>query len=108
MMEDRMRNLLLITALLSGYGAGCGGSASMTLREPDDYQGCATDESWRTFAEQERGSMVKSDDASAASFTTPAASGMTLPGAQAPTFAWQISSTIAGRMNGDASCPTVC
>ena len=86
---------------------GCGQSP-VTLREPDTYLGCGTDENWRTFDEQERAGLVKTDDAQAPRFQSPAQSGSTIAFAAKPTFTWQPTPSLAGKMNGDATCMDNC
>jgi hypothetical protein len=90
--------------------AGCNGPAP-GLFEPDatrGYQACATDENWRTFNDQELAHLVKTDDTQATAFQPPLVDGASFPASPAPTFTWQVTATIPGMMNGDASCPTVC
>ncbi|HSN31813.1 MAG TPA: hypothetical protein VLU41_03945, partial [Ideonella sp.] len=56
--------------LLAGLAiAGCGGSN--TGREPDEYTGCGTDETWRAFEDTEPTATV--DDTAAPLVTMPAA-----------------------------------
>jgi hypothetical protein len=88
--------------------AACSSTPPAAPRDPDAYQGCGTDENWRSFNDQELAHLVKVDDTQATLFTTPAAPGMSFPSATKPTFAWQPSRALAGRMNGDASCPNNC
>jgi hypothetical protein len=85
-----MRALALLAAL-----AGCGPGPRQ--REPDEYLGCATDESWRTFDDRETTGQVKVDDAQAPLFAMPI-------GPARPTLAWQITPTAPGKPSGDAAC----
>jgi hypothetical protein len=75
-----MKTLLLSTLLL----AACSGKTT-ALREPDEYVGCASDEHWRTFDDQEPHATVA--DATGPAFTAPTA-GATLPSATKPIFVW--------------------
>lgn len=83
--------------------AACGPQTG-TSREPDAYEGCATDEVWRTFDEAQAGNRVRADDAQAPRFVAPVTQGATLPGDNPPTIRWQQSPTVAGNANGDATC----
>ncbi|MFI5289598.1 MAG: hypothetical protein ACHQ17_08105 [Polyangia bacterium] len=91
-----MRTFLLAIVFLSG----CGGPATGPLREPDEYTGCATDEHWRTFDDQEKFAMVS--DAQAPSVTMPA-EGASVPFAMKPTFTWTESGTAPGMPLGDVA-----
>lgn len=104
-----MRALLrrpLLVAFLGCAATACHGTGS-TLREPDGYQGCATDENWQTFDGRELSGQLTLDDALAPRFTN-LADGMALAASVKPTLAWQLSSTQAGKPTGDASCPALC
>jgi hypothetical protein len=81
--------------------AACNANGTSTLREPDDYQGCATDENWRTFDDYELTGQVTLDDAQAPAFTN-LSDGMTL--AANTELAWNLSSTMPGKPTGDAVC----
>ena len=107
-----MRSLLdcwlLVGSIVGSILAmGCS-TAPPTLREPDTYEGCATDENWRTFDEQQNAGLVKVDDAQAVSFLPPVRDGASVPFANKPTFKWQPSPTLTGKMNGDATCTANC
>jgi hypothetical protein len=84
--------LVLISLLLAGCGSPAG------PREPDEYTGCATDETWRTFDDQEPQTSVS--DAMSPVFTMPSA-GATIPLAQKPVFAWNQDPNDVGAKDGD-------
>jgi hypothetical protein len=86
-----------------GSLAACGAKTGAS-REPDAYEGCATDEVWRTLDEAQQANRVRTDDAQAPRFLQPVTEGATLPGTTPPTIEWQPSSTTAGNANGDATC----
>jgi hypothetical protein len=90
--EGPMKMLLMSTLVL----AACGGSSAL-LREPDEYTGCATDEHWRTFDDQEPSAKVS--DAMAPSVTAPTA-GM-LASATKPVFSWSQDPGDPGQAAGD-------
>lgn len=97
---------LAVLPLLAACGSG---SPPGILREPDEYLGCATDENWRTFDEQER-SGTNHDEATAPRVLAPAP-GATLPAGDKPTFTWQPSVDDEGKPGGDAACaacPGIC
>jgi hypothetical protein len=100
-MMDRGMGYLMVGmfAALAACGPQTGAS-----REPDAYEGCATDEVWRTLDEAQAGNRVRADDAQAPRFLDPVTQGATLPGATPPTIRWQQSATVAGNANGDATC----
>ena len=101
-----MRLRILALFILAAAG-GCGpGSPGASAREPDEYLGCATDESWRSFDDRELTGLITLDDAQAPSFAVPT-EGATLPSAVKPTLSWQLSSTVVGKSGGDAAC-TAC
>lgn len=100
-----MRACILLMSLAAL--AGCN-KAAPGIHEPERYEGCATDENWRTFDEQELGRLVKTDDTQATLFAPPLVDGASLPLASKPTFTWQPSMSVTGKMNGDASCPKNC
>src|SRR5579871_3536493 len=71
-------------------------------REPDDYQGCGSDEAWPLFDQWEMGGSVRADDTRAPMFTLPTANA-TLSGGP-PVFAWQPTPTTPAAPFGDARC----
>jgi hypothetical protein len=75
--------------------ASCGPHTG-TGREPDEYTGCATDEHWVTFDDQEK--LAVTSDAQAAKITVPASGEML---AQKPVVSWQRTSTEVGAPDGD-------
>jgi hypothetical protein len=82
--------LILLSILL----AGCSGNA-----QPDpEMTGCATDENWRTFDDQEPTGSVSDDNSP--KFTFPAA-GMTVPFAMPPIVTWTQDANNAGAPDGD-------
>ncbi|MSP60826.1 MAG: hypothetical protein EXR72_10885 [Myxococcales bacterium] len=85
---------------------GCGHKG--TQREPDEFAGCSTDESWVTFDDQEVGKHVTIDDALAASFRPPIAAGAMHPATPKPTFSWKLTATLDGKPNGTAACDMKC
>jgi hypothetical protein len=89
--------------MMLGALAGCGTRAGAS-REPDAYEGCATDEVWRTIDEVQEANQIRSDDAQAPRFLQPLAEGATLPGANPPTIEWQLSQGVAGNENGNVTC----
>src|SRR5262245_14305318 len=94
-----MKTIALALGLL--VLAGCNNHTSNTGREPDEYLGCGTDESWRTFADLEPMAMV--DDARAPLITAPAA-GATVPLAQPVHLTWQQDANDVGAPAGDVTC----
>jgi len=99
---DRLRGALAVTLFVC---AGC--PHYLGPREPDQYDGCASNEHWVTFDRVEKAATV--DGTRAPWFTAPAA-GATVPGAPSPRFAWQPSPSATGRDFGDATCAqcTIC
>jgi hypothetical protein len=81
---------------LSLLAAACGGK-STGLREPDEYTGCAKDETWLTFDEQEP--TAKGSDAMAPSVTAPAA-GM-IASAPKLLLSWSQDPNDPGQPGGD-------
>jgi hypothetical protein len=75
--------------------ASCGPHMG-TGREPDEYTGCATDEHWVTFDDQEK--LAVTSDAQAAQVTAPT-TGASL--AQKPIVSWQRTPSEAGAPDGD-------
>src|SRR5690242_9212937 len=101
MMNLAARTLpLLLVAGAAALTVSC--NAASSLREPDEYLGCATDENWRTFDDYELTGMVKLDDAQAPKMTG-LNEGMTLSGATPNEFKWQLSPTSPGKPTGSAS-----
>lgn len=97
MVASRQRGVAAIGLFaLGALVAGCN-SASGT-REPDEYTGCATDEHWRTFDDQEPHATV--DDTLAPAFTAPAA-GAVVPLATKPTVTWTQDANDPGMPTGD-------
>jgi len=86
------------TLILLALCASACGPAGTTGREPDEYTGCASDEHWRTFDDQEPTATV--DDTQAPPLTAPAA-GATLPAASAPMLTWRQSMSDSGQPDGD-------
>jgi hypothetical protein len=74
--------------------AGCGGNGAL---EPE-YTGCATDEAWRTFDDQEP--LVKPDNATAPLVTMPAPS-TTVPYASKVKLTWQPDASNVGTPDGN-------
>jgi hypothetical protein len=99
-MDVYMRCLVL--TVVGALGA-CGPKAE-TSREPDAYEGCATDEVWRVLDEAQQGSRVRADDAQAPRFLQPLTQGATLPGENPIAIRWDLSPSVAGNVNGDATC----
>ena len=97
-----MRAIVLMGAILL---AGCSGGN--TGREPDEYQGCGTDETWRTFEDQEP--LGTTGDAQAPLVTMPAAGAM-VPSSSQLVLKWQPDPNDVGAPDGDVphdanSCP---
>jgi hypothetical protein len=88
----QLMRLLLGVILL----AGCKGGP--TQREPDEYVGCAADEQWRTFDDNEPTAMVS---ATAAPMVTAPPNGMTFPADKKPTLAWSHDASDPGMAVGD-------
>lgn len=86
-----MRMWMMLAVCLAGCGHPVG-----TGREPDEYTGCATDEHWRTFDDQEPTAMV--DDSQAPPITAPT-SGATLTAP--PMITWKQSMADVGAPDGD-------
>lgn len=98
-----MRSIPLALSVLLLCASGCGGSSA--TREPDEYTGCAGDEQWRTFDDQEPMAMVS--DSQGPAVTMPAANAM-VPFAMKPLFAWTQSSINPGGAMGDVPHDTTC
>jgi hypothetical protein len=97
-----MRTILLLGLLTM---TGC--SSPSTGREPDEYTGCGTDETWRTFEDQEPMSTV--GDTMAPLITQPAAGAM-VPSSMPLVLKWQQDPNDVGAPDGDVphdanSCP---
>ncbi len=97
-----MRAIILLSAIVV---AGC--SNATTGREPDEYTGCGTDETWRTFEDQEPTATVS--DAMAPLITQPAA-GSAVSVAAGLVLKWQPDPNDVGAPDGDVphdanSCP---
>ena len=99
------RHGYLLAATCVATLTSCGATSS--VREPDEYLGCATDEHWRTFDDRELSGMVTIDDAQAPLVISPTTGAM-LPVTSRPTITWQLSSTLSGRPNGNAVCADRC
>jgi hypothetical protein len=100
-----MKTILWMSALGMIAVAGCGGTTAG--REPDEYTGCGSDETWRTFEDQERTGMA--DDTQAPLVTAPAA-GATVPSSSQLKLTWQQDPNDVGAPDGDVphdanSCP---
>ncbi len=100
-----MKTIALVSLLAV---AGCGGAPGP--REPDEYTGCASDENWRTFDDQEPTATVA--DATAPLLTSPSA-GATVPASPQPRLTWQPDPTDVGAPAGDvpytgAGCTDCC
>ena len=99
-----MRTAILFASLCCV--AGCSGGN--TGREPDEYTGCSTDETWRTFEDQEPTATVS--DAMAALVTKPAA-GASVSASSQLVIAWQQDANDVGMPGGniaatDSTCVT--
>src|SRR5579871_987675 len=92
--EERtsMRSLLVCVLLLGA----CNGP---THRQPDEYTGCAKDETWRSFDDSEPTSTIM-DDSQAPHVTQPDVS-MLVPFQPKPVFQWNQDPTSAGMPAGD-------
>ncbi|HEX8953010.1 MAG TPA: hypothetical protein VF945_14240 [Polyangia bacterium] len=98
-----MRSIVLLLSAI--WIAGCSGGT--TGREPDEYTGCGSDETWRTFADQEPLATVS--DAMAPLVTLPAA-GATVPSSSPLVVKWQPDPNDVGAPDGNVphdatSCP---
>ena len=96
MTKHKLRWLVVTLA-----GVAACGVTPVKTREPDQYDGCGSDESWPTFDTQEGAAMI--DDTRAPLLLLPTA-GATLPSAQSPRVAWQVTPSDAGHDFGDATC----
>ncbi len=76
-------------------GLGCTNNAPV-LREPDEYTGCAGDEQWRTFDDQEHNAVVA--DATGPAITQP---DLTAPLGAKPVFQWNQDPGDPGMPTGD-------
>ncbi len=94
-----MRTLVLATLLTA-----CGGNAPS--REPDEYVGCATDEHWLLFDDQELAKKVMESSTLAPQVTAPPI-GSTFAFSDKPIFHWNQDPDEAGDSGGDvpADCP---
>ena len=93
-----MRAIVLLGAV---WIAGC--SNGNVGREPDEYTGCATDETWRTFQDQEPLATVGDD---MAPLVTMPAAGATAPSSSQLVITWQQDPNDVGSPDGDV--PTTC
>src|SRR5438045_779965 len=93
-----------ILILASLFALACHASGPGPVREPDELVGCATDEHWRTFDDQEP--VVKAADATGPKVTEPMA-GATLAFAQKPTLKWNLSGMDPGSPPG-GDVPSSC
>lgn len=73
-------------------------------REPDAYEGCATDELWRVFDDAERG-LAQGNAETAPAFEPPITEGAQLAATSPPRFTWQLTPETSGNPNGNATCP---
>lgn len=85
-------------ALLSSTVMGCSGSGGLVPA----YEGCATDENWRTFDDYIETDRIQSDAANLPKWLQPTTN--SAPASAPPTFSWQPSATNSGSANGNASC----
>jgi hypothetical protein len=83
---------LVLALLVSGCGPSSAG------REPDEFTGCASDEHWRTFDDQEP--LASVSDAMSPVFTMPTA-GATVPAASKPIVAWSQDPNDVGMADGN-------
>ncbi len=95
------------TIVLLGLIAMSGCTNGTTGREPDEYTGCGTDETWRTFEDQEPLSTVS--DTMAPLVSMPAAGAM-VPSSSQLVLTWQPDPNDVGAPDGDVphdpnSCP---
>ncbi|HZS38342.1 MAG TPA: hypothetical protein VFF06_16010 [Polyangia bacterium] len=86
----RFALLILVAA------AGCGGSS--TLREPDEYVGCGSDEHWRTFDDREKAGQVMVSATQGPIVTAPTG---TVPFSMRPRATWQRGQNDPGMPAGD-------
>jgi hypothetical protein len=98
---------VLLGLIIAAGAAGCGGDATGAGREPDEYTGCGTDETWRTFSDQEP--VGTKDDTQAPVVTAPA-KGTTVSAAAVLLMTWQQDPNDPGALDGDVptdpnSCP---
>ena len=102
-----MKTIGSIASLFLALAVVGGCSGPSTGREPDEYTGCGTDETWRTFEDQEP--MAMATDAMAPLVTAPAA-GATVPSSSQLEIKWQQDPNDVGAPDGDVphdanSCP---
>src|SRR5581483_11000941 len=88
--------LMRFALLILVAAAGCGGSS--TLREPDEYVGCGSDEHWRTFDDREKAGQVMVSQAQGPIVTAPTG---TVPFSMRPRAAWLRGQNDPGMPAGD-------
>ena len=95
---------ILAVALAAICCVGCDHESNQVGREPDEYLGCATDELWEVFDQNEGKPVV--DAAAAPKLSAPI---LTLPLASlsAPIFVWSKNPATASAPDGDVpiTCP---
>jgi hypothetical protein len=89
----------LVWSLVSA--AGCGSGPAMVQAV---YEACASDENWRTFDDYETTGRIQSDPSVTPLWIMPA-NNATIPAAMPPILQWQPNATLAGMLDGDATCP---
>ena len=97
MRTEFLASKLMLALLLAAAGCSHGDG-----NEPV-YEGCATDENWRTFDDYISTSRVDGDAASSPKWLTPT-NGATALASTPGSFSWQPTPSNAGSANGNASC----
>lgn len=97
-----MRNTVHLGISIWLFTTAAGGCASTDSLEPV-YEGCATDENWRTFDDYITTQRITFDPANNPQVLSPM-DGYTAPSSAPATFTWQPTATNAGTASGNVSC----
>lgn len=97
-MRNRTFPVLAGLCLLSSTLIGCSGSGGSA----PTFEGCASDENWRTFDDYIDTERVQNAAANVPKWLGP--TGSSASAGSPPTFSWQPTATNAGTPNGNASC----
>lgn len=100
----RTRIRTLSRALLGAGALALGGCHDAGVGPEPSYEGCATDENWRTMDDYIKSSRVKTDAGSVPKWLEPA-DGASAPAATPVVLRFQPSAGNGGSDNGDATCP---
>lgn len=97
-----MRNPAHLGIAMLLFATAASGCTSTDSLEPV-YEGCATDENWRTFDDYITTQRITDDPANNPKVLSPM-EGSTAPSGAPVTFTWQPTATNAGTASGNVSC----